>query len=374
MRTPITTPTGARAVPGQINRARDRRVPTLVVAGRWDQEDHLGPLVTYEALEHGDSLGRNTLVLGPWHHGQWSMGSGRRLGAMSLGSATASFFRDSVEAPWFAHYLHDAPAPALPEALVFRSGANRWQRYAGWPPRATPEGRTTTRPLYLREAGTLAFEAPRAGAAAADSYVSDPANPVPYRRRPIGATFGEGQEAWWTWLAADQRFVADRPDVLRWQTPPLADDVTVTGDVLARLFASTTGTDADWIIKLIDVHPDSSAATSRADSAMAGYQLMVAGDILRGRFRRDPARPMPVRPGAVEEYLLPLRAVDHTFKRGHRIMVQVQSSWFPLYDRNPQTFVPNIFAARPGDFRAATHRVHRSARWASRLELPVVVR
>ena len=387
----------ARAVPGQINRPGDRRVPTLVVGGRWDQEDPLGPLVTYAALERGDARGENTLVLGPWHHGQWSVGTGRRLGALDWGSATGAFFRDSVEAPWFAHHLKGASAPALPEALVFRSGANRWERYAQWPPRpgaaqtvaarvtytqAADTQTTSARALYLREGGGLAFEAPPRWPTAADTtanvvadrYVADPANPVPYRRRPIGATFGEGQEGWWTWLAEDQRFVGDRADVLRWQTPPLTEDVTVTGDVVARLFASTTGTDADWVVKLVDVYPDTSAARSGADTAMAGYQLMVAGDILRGRFRRSLERPAPVRAGAVEPYVLTLRAVDHTFRRGHRIMVQVQSSWFPLYDRNPQTFVPNIFTARAGDFRAATHRVYRSARYPSRLELPAAVR
>jgi uncharacterized protein len=356
----------ARDVRAQINRAGDRRVPTLVVGGRWDQEDPLGPLVTYAALERGDSLGMNTLVLGPWHHGQWSMGSGRRLGALDWGTETGRFFRDSVEAPWFAHWLKDTPAPALPEALVFRSGDDRWDRLTRWPAPATD-----VRSLFLRDGGALAFDAPRVAESASDSYVSDPAHPVPYRERPIKETFGEGMSGWWTWLAADQRFVAGRSDVLHWQTPPLGDDVTVTGDVVAKLFASTTGRDADWVVKLIDVYPD---GASGADSAMAGYQLMVAGDILRGRYRRSLDRPIPVEPGAVEPYALTLRGVDHTFRRGHRIMVQVQSSWFPLYDRNPQTWVPNIFTARAGDFRSATHRVYRSARYPSRVELPVVAR
>ena len=356
----------ARDVRRQINRAGDRRVPTLVVGGRWDQEDPLGPLVTYEALERGDSLGMNTLVLGPWHHGQWSAGSGRRLGALNWGTRTGPFFRDSVEAPWFAHWLKDAPAPSLPEALVFRSGTNEWNRFSRWPAPGT-----STRPLFLREGRALAFEAPRAAASASDAYVSDPAKPVPYRACPIEETFGEGMSGWMTWLAEDQRFVAGRPDVLHWQTAPLADEVTVTGDVVAKLFASTTGRDADWVVKLIDVYPDGAAG---ADSAMAGYQLMVAGDILRGRYRRSPDRPIAVEPGKIEPYTLTLRGVEHTFRRGHRIMVQLQSSWFPLYDRNPQTWVPNIFKARATDFRAATHRVHRSATYPSRVELPVVVR
>jgi len=356
----------ARDVRPQINRPGDRRVPTLVVGGRWDQEDPLGPLVTYAALERGDSLGMNTLVLGPWHHGQWSMGSGRRLGALDWGTETGRFFRDSVEAPWFAHWLKDAPAPALPEALVYRSGDDRWDRLTRWPAAATG-----MRSLFLRDSGALAFDAPRSAARASDSYVSDPAKPVPYRARPIKETFGEGMPGWWTWLAQDQRFVADRPDVLHWQTAPLAEDVTVTGDVVAKLFASTTGSDADWVVKLIDVHPD---GATKADSAMAGYQLMVAGDILRGRYRRSLDRPIAVQPGAIEPYSLTLRGVDHTFRRGHRIMVQVQSSWFPLYDRNPQTWVPNIFTARATDFRAATHRVYRSAQYPSRVELPVAAR
>jgi putative CocE/NonD family hydrolase len=356
----------ARDVRPQINRPGDRRVPTLVVGGRWDQEDPLGPLVTYAALERGDSLHMNTLVLGPWHHGQWSMGSARRLGALDWKTETGRIFRDSVEAPWFAHWLKDAPAPALPEALVYRSGDDRWDHLPRWP--APSAG---VRALFLRDGNALAFDAPRAAASASDSYVSDPAKPVPYRARPIKETFGEGMAGWWTWLAEDQRFVVDRPDVLHWQTAPLAEDVTVTGDVVAKLFASTTGRDADWVVKLIDVYPDRAAG---ADSAMAGYQLMVAGDILRGRYRRSPDRPIPVEPGAVEPYALTLRGVDHTFRRGHRIMVQVQSSWFPLYDRNPQTWVANIFTARASDFRAETHRVYRSARYPSRVELPVVGR
>jgi putative CocE/NonD family hydrolase len=356
----------ARDVRPQINRSGDRRVPTLVVGGRWDQEDPLGPLVTYAALERGDSLHMNTLVLGPWHHGQWSMGSARRLGALDWKTETGRTFRDSVEAPWFAHWLKDAPAPALPEALVYRSGADRWDRLPRWPAPAA-----SMRALFLRDGNTLAFDAPRAAAETSDSYVSDPANPVPYRARPIKETFGEGMPGWWTWLAEDQRFVADRPDVLHWQTAPLAEDVTVTGDVVAKLFASTSGRDADWVVKLIDVYPDRAAG---ADSAMVGYQLMLAADILRGRYRRSPDRPSPVEPGAVEPYTLTLRSVDHTFRRGHRIMVQVQSSWFPLYDRNPQTWVPNIFTARPSDFQSATHRVYRSARYPSRLEMPVVAR
>ncbi|GJG89073.1 hypothetical protein tb265_42540 [Gemmatimonadetes bacterium T265] len=198
---------------------------------------------------------------------------------------------------------------------------------------------------------------------------------MPYRRRPIEATYDPKGSGWRTWLVQDQRFLADRRDVLRWQTAPLAADLTITGDVIAHLFASTTGTDADWVVKLIDVYPDGAApgtAAPNADTAMAGYQLIVAADILRGRFRHSAARPEPVRPGAVEEYVVDLHGNDHCFLRGHRLMVQVQSSWFPLYDRNPQTYVPNIFAARAADFRAATHRVYRSARYPSRVELPVV--
>lgn len=302
-------------------------------------------------------------MLGPWHHGQWSMGSGRHLGALDWGTQTGRFFRDSVEAPWFAHWLKDAPAPTLPEALVYRSGDDKWDRLTRWP--AAPDARS----LFLRDSGALAFDAPRTASPASDSYVSDPANPVPYRPRPIKETFGEGMTGWWTWLAADQRFVADRRDVLHWQTAPLTDDVTVTGDVVAKLFASTTGSDADWVVKVIDVYPDTVSGT---DSSMAGYQLMVAGDILRGRYRHSLDKPTPVKPGAVEQYALTLRGVDHTFRRGHRITVQVQSSWFPLYDRNPQTWMPNIFTAPPSAFRAATQRVYRSAKYPSRVELPVV--
>ncbi|MGH7645161.1 MAG: CocE/NonD family hydrolase, partial [Gemmatimonadales bacterium] len=258
--------------------------------------------------------------------------------------------------------LKDRGPLTLPEALVFEGGANRWRRFDAWPPR---EARP--RNLYLHAGGRLSFDPPTTTAAAYDQYVSDPAHPVPYRPRPVQVTYSRGSE-WGAWQAMDQRFVEGRPDVLVWVTEPLADDIVIAGDLSARLFASTTGSDADWVVKLIDVYPDTVPATPR----MGGYQLMVAGEILRGRYRRSFERPEPIPANRVLQYTVRIPPQAYRFGRGHRIMVQVQSTWFPLYDRNPQTYVASIFAARPDDYRAQTHRVWRTARAPSHVVLPVL--
>jgi putative CocE/NonD family hydrolase len=339
------------------------KVPTLNVAGWWDQEDFYGPVRIYEELEKYDTRHLNYLVVGPWNHGGWSRGTGETLGPIPFGTPTAQYFRDQVQAPWFAHFLKDKGTLDLPEALTFEAGSNRWQRWEAWPPKEHIDKRA----LYFGANESLGFEKP-AAADGSDRFVSDPAFPVPYRQRPIQATYFPGGSKWSTWLTEDQRFVDDRADVLSWETKPLEADVTVAGDIVAHLFASTTGTDADWIVKLIDVYPEQYAE----NWSLAGYQLMVSNEVFRGRYRKGFDKPAPITPNAVLEYAWSLHTQNYTFNKGHRIMVQVQSTWFPLIDRNPQTFVPNIFAARPEDFKAATHRIYRTRTYPSRVEVPVV--
>lgn len=334
-------------------------VPTLNVAGWWDQEDFYGPLKIYELLERHDSQNMNFLVVGPWNHGGWS-GEGRTLGPLDFGSATAEYYRRNVRAPFLAYHLKGKGAPAIPEALTFRTGVNRWTEHETWPPK---EGAVERR-LYLQPDRKLGFQAPRGSDAEAfDSYVSDPASPVPYRRRPI-----ELRSGWTTWLVQDQRFVHRRPDVLDWVSEPLQEDLVVSGKIVAHLFASTSGSDSDWIVKLIDVYPDDYPPEPK----MGGYQLMIAGDVFRGRYRNSFETPQPITPGSVEHYRIEFPGNDHAFRKGHRIMVQVQSTWFPVIDRNPQRFVPNIFLARESDFQPATQRIFRSAQHASHILLPVV--
>lgn len=341
-------------------------VPALNVAGWWDQEDFYGPQKIYETLEPHDAKGESFFVAGPWNHGGW-MRDGTALGRIKFGGDTAKYYRARIQAPFFARYLKDKPGWDVPEAVTFETGANEWRTYQAWPPR----GLTEDRALYFREDGGLAFEPPAArGDGAFDSYVSDPARPVPYRPRPIEPTYDPRGSGWRTWLVGDQRFAHLRPDVLSWETGPLAEDITVTGKIAARLFASTTGGDSDWIVKLIDVYPENYPA----EPAMGGYQLMIANEVFRGRFRKSFERPEPLTPGQVDEYLIDLHAADHRFLKGHKIMVQVQSTWFPLIDRNPQTYVENIFLAEASDYRPATQHIYRSGPHASHIVLPVRVR
>ena len=335
-------------------------VPTLNVAGWWDQEDFYGPIKIYELLERHDAAKQNFLVVGPWNHGGWSRGEGRKLGNVDFGSPTAEHYRRNIMEPFLAYYLKGKGKAERPEALTFRTGANEWVEHDQWPPKRN----VVDQKLYFRENGGLSFEPPIAGMPEAfDSYVSDPANPVPYRKRPI-----EVRSGWTTWLVEDQRFVHRRPDVLSWSTEPLKEDVTVSGRIIANLFASTSGTDSDWIVKLIDVYPEK----YEADPKMGGYQLMIAGDVFRGRYRKSFEKPEAIPANAVLPYQVPFPANDHVFKKGHRIMVQVQSTWFPVIDRNPQRFIANIFDAKETDFQAATQRIFRSTRHASHIAMPVV--
>jgi putative CocE/NonD family hydrolase len=329
------------------------------VAGWWDQEDFYGPLKIYELLERHDSGNQNFLVVGPWNHGGWSRSDGQKLGRIDFGSATAVHYRRNILAPFLAYYLKGKGKLDQPEALTFRTGFNQWVRHDAWPPKRD----VVARRLYFQADAKLSFDPPRTAAEALDSYISDPANPVPYRQRPI-----EVRSGWTTWLVEDQRFVDHRPDVLSWTSDSLKDDVVVSGKIVAHLFASTTGTDSDWIVKLIDVYPEKYPP----DAKMGGYQLMIAGDVLRGRYRNSLEKPEPIVPGSVLPYEIGFPANDHVFLKGHRIMVQVQSSWFPVIDRNPQRFVPNIFLARESDFQRATQRVYRSGKHASHIAVPVV--
>jgi putative CocE/NonD family hydrolase len=336
------------------------KVPNLNVAGWWDQEDFYGPVKIYETLEQSDPAHKNYLVAGPWNHGGWANGNGRTLGAVDFAGDTSRYFREQIEAPWFAFWLKDKGDGKFPEARTFQTGTNRWESYDAWPPRA----QTAERKLYTAAAGQLSFTPPAGDGF--DSYVSDPARPVPYRARPIGPTYE--RPGWATWLVEDQRFVHLRPDVLSWETEPLEGDVTVVGDIVAHLAASTTGSDADWVVKLIDVYPE--AYTK--DPKMSGYQLMIASEIFRARFRKSFERAEAVEPGRIEDYAVGLHTHDHVFQRGHRIMVQVQSTWFPAYSRNPQKFVPNLFQAEAADYQAATERIYRSREHATYISLPVV--
>jgi putative CocE/NonD family hydrolase len=344
---------------------KEAEVPNLNVAGWWDQEDFYGPMRTYENLEKSDAKHLNYLVVGPWNHGGWDRGTGESLGEIPFDSNTAEYFRLQVEAPWFAYWLHNRGSLPLKEALLFQTGSNTWTRFDAWPPKEAQK-----RNLYFVAGGKLSFDAPEtASQDGFDSYVSDPAHPVPYRHRPVDMTYPDDHPGkWYTWLVQDQRFVDNRPDVLTWQTDELQDDVTIAGQVTAKLFAATTGTDSDWVVKLIDVYPQK----VESDWKLSGYELMIADEIFRGRYRQSYEKPEPIVAGEVTPYAIDLHTADHMFLKGHRIMVQVQSSWFPLYDRNPQKFVPNIFEAKESDYQKATQRIYRSKEYPSRVEVSVV--
>ena len=340
-------------------------VPNLNVAGWWDQEDFYGPMKIYQILERNDPDHLNYLVAGPWNHGGWAHGPGNSLGTIPLGSDTALYFRQKIEAPWFAYWLKDKGSLPLREALLFQTGSDKWTPFDSWPPHEAQ-----TRSLYFQKDGLLSFDAPQNGGVEAfDSYTSDPAHPVPYRHRPIDVTYPEDHPgSWYTWLVEDQRFVDQRPDVLTWQTEELTDAVALAGQVTAKLFASTTGSDSDWIVKLIDVYPQKNSENWR----LSGYELMIADEVFRGRFRKSFEKPEPIVPGQVTPFTIDLHTANHVFEKGHRIMVQVQSTWFPLIDRNPQKFVPNIFEAKDSDYQKATQRIYRSKQFPSAVEISVV--
>jgi len=358
-----------------LEEADKNAVPNLNVAGFWDQEDPWGPWRIFRHAEEHDPDHTNLMVAGPWWHGGWRAPLGATLGIVPLGHDTAREYRETIEAPFFAYWLHDKGVKPNWQATTFQTGSNRWRTYAAWPPK---EAKPTS--LYLRADGSLSFDAPgETEKGAHRDYVADPANPVPYRPRPISPTYPGGD--WRTWESGDQRFVDHRPDVLSFVSAPLDHDLTVTGEVSAELFASTSGTDSDFVVKLIDVYPeDAQKPDWNADegpkpaaygATMNGYELPIAMEVRRGRFLASNEHPAALTPDKAVLWNVPLRDRDHVFLKGHRIMVQVQSSWFPLIDRNPQTFTPSIYDAKAGDFVKATQKVYTSPSMASRIVLPV---
>ncbi|MDB4875008.1 MAG: X-Pro dipeptidyl-peptidase [Gemmatimonadetes bacterium] len=361
-----------------INQLHASTVPNLNVAGFWDQEDPWGPWQIFRHAAEHDPDNTNFMVAGPWYHGGWHGPKGDSIGAIALGGhETAREFRETLEAPFFNYYLHGVGQKPTWKATTFQSGSNRWRTYAAWP----PVGAKATN-LYLHTDGTLSFAPPAAasGASAYREYVSDPASPVPYRQRPISPTYPEGD--WRRWEVADQRFVDGRPDVLTFTSAPLDHDLTITGELAADLFASTSGTDADFIVKLIDVYPENAQpnawdagagpAPGQYAKSVNGYQLPIAMEVRRGRYNTSYEHPSALTPNAPTEWKVPLRDHDHVFLKGHRLMVQVQSTWFPLIDRNPQKFVPSIYAAKASDYVKATQRVYSTPAYPSRIVLPVV--
>jgi putative CocE/NonD family hydrolase len=342
-------------------------VPMMIVSGLFDQEDIYGGPALFKALAPKDPKGEKIhLVMGPWNHGQGRR-EGRGIGLVQFEGDTATWFRRTVMQPFLDHYLKDSPKPDTPRVLAYESGANAWRRYDGWPRSCAQGCAERSRNLYLLPGGQLGFDAPRAGREAYAEYVSDPAKPVPYRQRPT-LRGSDPESTWGEWLMDDQRHAASRPDVLVFETPPLKEPLRLAGEPLARLFASTSGSDADWVVKIIDVWPDEDPNHPK----LSGYQQMISADILRGRYREDFAKPRPIASNETLEYELRLPQASHTFLPGHRIMVQIQSTWFPLYDRNPQKYVPNILQAKPADFGKATHRVWHTPQHASHVELPII--
>jgi putative CocE/NonD family hydrolase len=351
------------------------KVPILLVHSLWDQEDIYGALSVYKAIKPLDKDNKVSIVLGPWHHGQ-EIEPGDSLGAIRFGSDTGTWFRQNVLRPYLDHYLKDeAPGTTVAPVTAFETGANRWQNLPAWP--VAP----ALKPLYLQPGFKLAFADAKVFANSADSvlspisaktdydeYVSDPSKPVPFRARPSQPIGYDPPLTWVQWLVDDQREASGRTDVLTYSSDVLTQPVHITGQPIANLVASTSGTDSDWVVKLIDVYPDEVAG----QPDLGGYQLPIAMDIFRGRYRESFAEPKAIEPNKPLLYKFPLPPANHVFLPGHRIMVQVQSSWFPLYDRNPQTFVPNIFWAKPQEYQRATQRIYHSAGRASSIELPIV--
>jgi hypothetical protein len=353
----------------KILAAQPLKIPVMLVDSLWDQEDIYGAPAVYKAIKPKDTNNDKVfLVLGPWHHGQ-EIHEGSELGAIKFDSDTALYFRQHILAPFLAHYLKDdAPRMDVPPVSAFETGTNLWRRLHAWPDGCEAGCAVKPTPLYLEAGLKLGFAAPTSGDSAFDEYVSDPAKPVTYRgRRPILPVYFPGS-SWVQWLVEDQREPSGRPDVLAFTSAVLSEPVKISGQPVVNLMASTSGSDSDWVIKLIDVYPDEVAPQTQ----MGGYELMVSADIFRGRYRESLETPKAITPDKPLLYKWELPTANHVFLPGHRIMVQVQSSWFPLYDRNPQTFVPNIFWAKPNDYRKAVQRVYHAPGEQSFIELPLV--
>jgi len=330
----------------KILAARPLAVPALLVGSLWDQEDIYGAPAAFNAVKASPNA---HLVLGPWHHGQ-ANGPASALGPFDWGGDTGKWFRANVMIPFLNQYLKDGPPAGIARVTAFEAGTNQWKRLADWPQACMTGCPANLTPLYLASNSRLAFDQP--AAKASDTYISDPAKPVTYRARPSLSPWATGS-TWRTWLVDDQRFADARPDVLSYSTEPLTQPLRLAGTPRVHLVAATSGTDSDWVVKLIDVYPDQYPQKPE----LGGYQLAIAMDVIRGRYRTDPARPAPLTPNVPLTYEFALPATNYTVQPGHRLMIQVQSSWFPLYDRNPQTYVPNIFFAKASDYRAATQRV-----------------
>jgi putative CocE/NonD family hydrolase len=340
------------------------RVPTMWVQGLWDQEDMWGAIHCYLELKAKGQADHNYLVMGPWRHSQVGV-DGYNLGPLRWEGDTALQFRRDYLKPFFDQYLKtSAPRANTPPVLMYNTGENHWDRLKQWPLACEKGCAAPLKALFLQPDFGLGFDLPRTTGSVVDTYVSDPAKPVPYIPRPVH--FADS-EKWRTWLVSDQRTVADRPDVLTYQTPVLTAPLRLSGAPLADLFAATTGTDADWVVKLIDVYPDEVPSQPE----LGGYQLAISMDIFRGRYRESFERPSAIPAGKTQRYRFVLPTVNHVFLPGHRVMVQIQSSWFPLYDRNPQTYVNNVFFAKPTDYQKATLSIFRSATEASAVWLPV---
>ena len=353
----------------KILAAQPLKIPVMLVDSLWDQEDIYGAPAVYKAIKPKDTGNDKVfLVMGPWHHGQ-EIADGSRLGRLQFGMDTGLYFRRNILLPFLDQYLKDdAPKSDVAPVTAFETGTNTWRRLPGWPAGCASGCAIHATPLYLQSGLKLGFGSPQAGDAAFDEYVSDPAKPVPFRSRPIQPVgYGDGF-TWSEWLVDDQREASGRPDVVAYESDVLKEPVKISGQPVANLIASTSGTDSDWVVKVIDVYPDEAAG----QPAMGGYQLMISADIFRGRYRESLETPKAIAPDQPLLYKFTLPTANHVFLPGHRIMVQVQSSWFPLYDRNPQTFVPNIFWAKPGDYMKAVQRVYHSSDQASFIELPVV--
>ncbi len=341
------------------------KVPTMWEQGLWDQEDMWGAIHSWTALKAKGCQANNYLVMGPWRHSGANY-DGSTLGPLSFDGDTALQWRRDVLLPFFNQYLKPgAPAAATPPIFIYNTGENHWDRFKAWPLACEQGCAAPMQPLYLQAGRGLAFQAPAAGGPGADSYVADPAKPVPYLPRPV--RFADG-DRWKAWLTSDQRSVEDRPDVLTYTTPVLTSPVRISGAPMADFYAAVSGSDADWVVKLIDVYPDQVADKPE----MGGYELPISMDIFRGRYRDSFEHPSAIPPGQVQRYRFALPTTNHVFQPGHRIMVQIQSSWFPLYDRNPQTYVDNIFFARPQDYVASTQTIYRAGAQASAVWLPVV--
>ena len=354
----------------KILAAQPLKVPVMLVHSLWDQEDIYGAIAVYKAIKPKDTGNDMVfLVMGPWHHGQ-EIREGSSLGALKFNSDTALTFRQEILRPFLDHYLKDgAPKAGVAPVTAFETGTNTWRHLPSWPSGCTSGCTLRPAPLYLHTGLRLGFDKPIPGDTAFDEYISDPTKPVPFRARPIQPVSGSlVAHTWAEWLVDDQREASGRPDVVAFASEVLSEPVKISGQPIANLVASTSGTDSDWVVKLIDVYPDEVAA----QPGMGGYQLMVSGDILRGRYRESLELPKPIAANEPLVYRFALPTANHVFLPGHRIMVQIQSSWFPLYDRNPQTFVPNIFWAKPGDYRKATQRIYHTPSQASFVELPLV--